>query len=95
MDTDFHVSGHVNADGTVTSDEPVPLPAGPVEIVVRHPQTLGLEGVETTPEERRAYWEQTFRELEALREARGPVGKRKRMSDIDEDIYGPKAPFRE
>jgi hypothetical protein len=97
MYTEFHASGHINSDGTLTIDEPIPLPAGSVEIVVRQqeektePVSEEEEDAEATAAAERRI--QLLREIHAALAARGPV-KPKRMSDIDEIIYGPKAPYK-
>lgn len=95
MKTVYCVSGHVGANGVVVSDEAVPLDAGPVELLIKLPEEH-LHDVDLDDRDDLA---QAIRiqQLEQIREALAARGKRpepKPMSDIDEAIYGPKAPLK-
>ena len=95
MHTELHVSGHVDSKGTVTCDEPVPLPAGPVEMTIRQSKSASNQTEEDiSDDEAVARRRMQLKEIRALLAAHGPIGEPKPMSDIDEIIYGPKAPLK-
>ncbi len=94
MKTVYCVSGHVGSNGIVVSDEAVPLDAGPVEILIKTP-SADSHDVEADDVDDRAL-QIRIKQWEQIREALAVRGKRKSkpMSDIDEAIYGPKAPLK-